>query len=89
VTLGPSASLRLGGELDGAGFLADSHPGRTVVEYSSYRVGAELSGDWRPGLHLSLGAGVEVERSFDYFSQHRRLQGGGAGYLKIGASLSR
>jgi hypothetical protein len=89
LTLSPTTSLRFGGELGGAGFLGDPRPERTVIEYSSYRVGAEFGGDWRPGLHLALAAGVEADRSFDYFSQHYRLHGGGAGYVKISATLSR
>ncbi len=89
VTINPAMSLRVGGELAGAGFLGDPRPGRTVVEYSSYRLGAELSGEWHPGLRLALGAGVEAERSFDFFSQGRRLHGSGAGYLKISATFLR
>jgi hypothetical protein len=81
--------LRLGGELSGAGFLSDAHPARTAVEYSSYRVGAELSGAWRPGLRLNLGAGVEAERSFDFFRAQGRFHGGGAPYLRLGLAFSR
>ncbi len=89
VTFDPTTTLRLGGELAGAGFLGDPRSGRTVVEYSSYRVGAELTGEWLPGLRLALGAGVEAERSFDYFSQDRRLHGRGSGYLKVSVTFLR
>jgi hypothetical protein len=88
VTLGPTANLRLGGELIGAGFLSDARPTRTAVEYTSYRVGAEWNQTLDSGLKLAFGAGVEVERSFDYFRRPQRLHGAGAGYLKISASYS-
>lgn len=88
-TLSPAMQLRLGGELTGAGFLSDARPVRTVVEYTSYRVGAEWSDTWRPGFKLALGAGVEAERTFDFFRRQGRVHGGGAGYLKISATYSR
>lgn len=88
-TLSPTMQLRLGGELTGTGFLSDARPVRTVVEYTSYRVGAEWSDTWRPGLRLALGAGVEAERDFDFFRRQGRVHGGGGGYLKISATYSR
>jgi hypothetical protein len=89
VTFGPAMSLRLGGELIGAGFLSDARPVRTPIEYESYRVGAEWSDAGPAGLKFALGAGVEAERDFDFFRQENRLHGSGAGYLKISASYSR
>jgi len=79
---GRGQQWRLGGELDGGGFLGDARPGRTVVEYSSYRVGLEWSRTWLEGARVSLGAGVEVARTFDYFRAGQRLHGGGAGYVE-------
>jgi hypothetical protein len=89
VSIGATGSLRLGGELTGTGFLADSRPERTAVDFASYRVGAEGSGEVLPGLRLALGAGVEIERSFDYFAQNRRLHGSGARYARISVVISR
>lgn len=89
VALNHSLSLRLGGELLGAGFLADFRGSRTVVEYSSYRVGAELSGTGRPGLKWALGAGIEAIRNFDFFRKQERLHGSGAGYIKLSATVLR
>ena len=88
MTLGTTGSLRLGGTLSGAGFLADTRPVRTAVEFSSYRVGAEVEGEWRPGVRLTLGAGVELERSFDFFAQDRRWHGHGARYVSLGVMFS-
>ena len=84
---GRGRQWRLGGELTGGGFLGDARPVRTVVEYSSYRVGLEWSRTWREGARVSLGAGVEVSRTFDYFRAGQRLHGGGAGYVE--ATLAR
>lgn len=89
VSIGATGSLRLGGELTGTGFLADSRPVRTAVDFASYRVGVEGSGEVLPGLRLALGAGVEIERSFDYFAQNRRLHGSGARYARISVVISR
>ena len=89
MTLGPASALRLGGELVGGGFLGDPRPLRTVVEYTSYRVGAEWSNTWPSGFKLTLGGGVETVRNFDLFREQRRLHGSGAGYLKISATYSR
>lgn len=76
--------LRLGGELYGGGFRTDaSRDGNGVVEYDSYRVGATINYSWR-GLQLTLGAGREAERNFDFFRQGQRLHGGGASYGKLG-----
>jgi hypothetical protein len=88
LTLDRATTLRLGGELTGEGFLVDAPAGRTVVEYSSYRVGLEWRRDWRPGVRLALGAGFEVERTFDYFRRQGRLQGTGNGYVKFSAEFS-
>ena len=71
------------------GFPLDGPTRRAVVEYESYRVGAVWSAEWRPGFKLEIGAGVETERSFDFFREPRRVHGGGVGYLKLGASFSR
>lgn len=89
VTFNPTMSLRLGGELMGAGFLSDARPVRTPIEYESYRVGAEWKATWSPQFQWSVGAGVEAERNFDFFRQQGRLHGSGAGYLKISATYSR
>ena len=89
VPIGATGSLRLGGELTGTGFLADSRPERTAVDFASYRVGAEGSGEVLPGLRLVLGAGVEIERSFDYFALNKRLHGSGARYARISVVISR
>ena len=89
VDIGAASTLRLGGELAGAGFLSDPTPVRTPIEYESYRVGAEWT--WKPhhGCELAIGSGVEAERSFDYFRQRRLLHGSRAGYLTISATFTR
>ena len=89
ITLGATGSLRLGGELTGAGFLADSTAGRPPVEFSSYKAGAEFSAEVSRGVRLALGSGVELERSFDFFSQNRRFHGHGAPYVRIGLTFAR
>ena len=89
VTLGSSTALRLGGALAGGGFLSDPRPVRTVVEYTSYRVGVEWSKTWPSGFKLALGTGVEAVRNFDYFQEQRRMHGSGAGYLKLSSTFSR
>lgn len=82
-------TLRLGGELTGAGFLAELDGHRSAVEYVSYRIGAEYTS--RAGEHckLALGAGTETDRSFDFFRLHRKLEGHGSGYLKLSVTYSR
>jgi len=87
--LGQSSELRLGGEIVGGGFLSDPKPVRTVVEYDSYRVGAQWTRTWKSGIKLALVAGVEAERSFDFFRQGRRLHGSGAGYLELNVTYAR
>lgn len=82
-TINRAASLRVGGELTGAGFLSDERSGRTAIEYVSYRVGAELRGTWRPGKKFGVGAGVETERNLDFFRLGQRLHHRGVGYLKF------
>jgi hypothetical protein len=89
IALGATGSLRLGGQLTGAGFLADSASGRTPVEFTSYQAGAEFSLEVRRGVRLALGGGVELERSFDFFAQNRRLHGSGAPYASLGLTFSR
>jgi hypothetical protein len=89
VDLGSQGSLRIGGELAGAGFLSDPRPVRTAVEYESYRVGAEWTWEPRRGCKVALGSGVEAERSFDFFRQHRLLHGSGAAYMEISATFAR
>ena len=81
-------SWRLRGELDGTGFLAESRPGRSVVEYASYLVGFEFRSTPRLGRELSVSAGIEAVRSFDYFHEQRRLHGGGTAYVKTGLKFS-
>jgi len=85
----PKTTLRIGGELTGAGFLADFGGRRTAVEYASYRIGVEFSGEWRRGIDFAVGAGYEAERSFDFFRSEGRLQGHGAAYLRFRLLLSR
>ena len=88
VTLDPATTLRFGGELTGTGFLGDDATRRSVIEYSSYRIGLEYSRECRHGLRLSLGAGYELERRFDFFRTRGDLHGTGAGYLKVSAAFS-
>jgi hypothetical protein len=84
VTPSKNLVLRLGGELLGGGFRTDSaRGGNGVVEYNSYRAGATVNYTWRQ-LQLTLGAGMEAERNFDFFRQDERLHGSGAAYGKLG-----
>lgn len=80
---------RLAGELSGGGFLGDARPTRTVVEYSSYRIGGEWSGSARTGQKISIGIGVEVVRNFDFFRENRRRRDGGGGYLRVSFAFAR
>ena len=89
VTMGTSTSLRLGGELTGTGFLANSRPERTAAEYVSYRAGAEATKEMAPGVRLTLGAGVEIKRNFDFFAQDRLFHGSGARYASVSVIISR
>lgn len=84
----PHTTWRLQGELTGTGFLRDSNPGRSVVEYSSYLVGVEFRHTSRTGTELAVGAGVEAVRNFDFFREQRRLHGSGAAYLKMSAKFA-
>jgi hypothetical protein len=81
--INPKTTLRIGGELTGAGFLADAGARSTVVEYASYRLGVELSGEWRRGIDYAVGTGYEAERSFDFFRSLGRLHGHGAAYIRL------
>jgi len=85
---GAGTSWRLRGELTGTGFLAESRPGRSVVEYASYLVGVEFRRTSHPGRELSVGAGIEAMRNFDFFHEHCRLHGNGAAYLKTSFKFS-
>ena len=87
--LNQTAELRIGGDLSGAGFSAELAGKPAIVEYTSYRIGAEFKKTLEPGLQLSLGLGVEVERSFDYFREHQRFHGSSAPFLKIGVLFKR
>ena len=89
IACGATTTLRLGGTLAGAGFLTDAQPTRTAVEFVSYRAGAEFNAEVRPHLGLIFSSGIELERSFDFFSQGRRLHGSGARYASIGIRFSR
>lgn len=82
-------TLRVGGELAGGGFLVGSAGHHRVLEYSSYRVGGSVDWKIRERLRVTLAAGVEAERDFDFFRQNQRWHGSGAGYGKIGVEFSR
>jgi len=84
-----TTELRIGGELSGAGFFAELAGKSAIVKYTSYRVGAEFRKTLQPGFQLSLGLGVEAERSFDFFHEHQRFHGSGAPFLKIGVLFKR
>ncbi len=87
--LGGGRSLRLGATLLGGGFRGRPGTPINVVEYDSYRIGADFSMPAPAGAKLTVGAGVETERSFDFFRQGRRLHGGGAGYLDVSLAAPR
>ncbi len=89
VTLSPETELRIGGTLDGGGFLVRSPHGRTPLEYSSYDVGAEVSRRFGSRAKLTAGVGAELIRSFDFFRLGARLHGGGAGYVRVRVAWSR
>jgi hypothetical protein len=86
-TPGPQQSWRLGGELNGGGFLADRRTGRAVVECTSYLVGVEFRHTGPRGAEWALSAGVEAVRSFDFFHERQRWHGGGGGFLKVRAEF--
>lgn len=88
-TLDANNEFRLGGELVGGGYLSDPQPARTVVEYSSYRVGVQWTHAWPTGYKLALATGVEAERSLDFFRQQGRLHGSGAAYVEVHVSFAR
>ncbi len=87
-TLSATNALRVGGELSGGGFLLETPRGNRVVEYANYRIGAAWTAKWRAGFVTTLGAGVETNRDFDFFREDRRLHGSGAGYLRLGTTVS-
>ena len=89
ITFNPTMSLRLGGELTGAGFLSDARPVRTPVEYESYRVSAEWSA---PGAEpvSNLCWAPASRPSVTLISSDKKADAtGGAGYLKLSVTYSR
>jgi hypothetical protein len=80
-------SWRIRGELTGTGFRRDGPASRSVVEYASYQVGAEFRRAWPDGRELTVAAGVEAVRSFDFFRERQRWHGGGAPFVKLGLRL--
>ena len=86
-TLGRGWEFRLGGELSGDGFVATAGTVVTRLEYYSYRVLAALSYRLAPGAKLTLGAGAEVERVFDFYEIGRRLQARPSASAEFGLEL--
>lgn len=82
-TINRTTSLRFGGELTGGGFLVETTGGKTAVEYSSYKVGAELSGEWRRGITYAVATGYEAVRTFDFFRRQGAVKGSGSAYFKF------
>ncbi len=83
VTFNPQWEARLGGELTGAGFRTDASLGHRGLEYSTYRVGATLTGGLAAHLKLTGGGGYEVERTFDFLHESRRVHAGSAPYVRL------
>jgi hypothetical protein len=88
-SLNQTTELRVGGELSGAGFAAELAGKPAIVEYTSYRVGAEFRKSLVTGFQVLLGLGVEAERTLDFFHEHQRFHGSGAPFLKIGVLFKR
>jgi len=82
-------TLRLGGELTGAGFLDRTQARATVVEFESYRAGLTATYALGGGWKAALAAGVELERSFDYFRTSGRRNGDGAPYAGLTLTWAR
>jgi hypothetical protein len=89
VTLSPQIEARLAGELGGGGFRTDARTGRQTVEYSTYRVGGSVSYRLNSRCKLTGGAGCELERTFDFFHENRRVRAGRAPYFKLNVELTR
>jgi hypothetical protein len=88
-TISKNLEAQLAGELFGNGFRTDADPGRSVVEYHVYRVGANLAWQMRPGFKITSGAGLEYERVFDFWRAGESFRATGAPYLRLGIELSR
>ncbi len=88
ITCARQLELRLGGELDGAGFRTDAALAHRPVDYTSYRVGGTLSGNPFPHLKLTGAAGYEVERTFEFLHETRRVHGGSVPYAKLNLEFS-
>jgi hypothetical protein len=89
VTFSPQIEGRLAGELVGGGFRTDARPGRQTVEYSSYRIGGSLSYRLSSRCKLTGGAGSELERTFDFLHENRRVRAAGAPYCNLSLELTR
>ena len=89
VNLDPQTEVRLGGELEGTGFLSDAHPKQHRIEYSGYHASVKVSREIRPGFKLKLAVGLEFERLFDYLDQSQRVSARGTTYFQFSAELAR
>ncbi len=89
VTFSPQIEGRLAGELVGGGFRTNGHPGRQTIEYSSYRIVGTVSCRLNSRCKFTGGTGYELERTFDFLHENRRVRAGGAPYLKLGLELTR
>lgn len=87
-TISPQLDVSLAGELIGNGFRTDAVPGRSIVEYHVYRLGANLGWLLHPHFKMTLGAGAEYERVFDFWRAGRSFKATGLPYLHIGIEYS-
>jgi hypothetical protein len=85
----PRLETSLVGELGGGGFRRDSLGGHQTVEYTSYRVAWSTFYRFTPQVKLSVSAGYETERTFDFLEQNLQVRSQGAPYLKLGWEFTR
>lgn len=81
-------SWRVRGELNGGGFRGDSRKAQSVVEFASYQAGAEYRRISSDGSELSVSAGIELIRRFDYFRDGQLKSGGGSPFIKVEARFA-
>jgi hypothetical protein len=85
----PQLTLRIGGELSGGGFLDDTRPRATPVEFTTYRVLGSIAYAVTPHCRVTGGVGGEVERRFDAFRAGETVRGSGSVCGQAGVTFAR
>jgi hypothetical protein len=78
----------LSGELLGDGYRTDPQFGGKKMEYFDYRVGGNIAWHCRKEWRLLAGAGYEVQRVFNFFTDSSRIKSTGGPFVRLGAEFT-